>query len=55
VTEEYARRVFSRLSGGDGVAFAEQGGSRFTFKHVGNTLYGDRGAPGEVLTGGMST
>lgn len=38
-----------------GVAFAEQGGSRFTFKHVGNTLYGDRGAPGEVLTRGMST
>jgi hypothetical protein len=38
-----------------GVAFADQGGSRFTLKHVGNTLYGDRGAPGEVLTGGMST
>ena len=28
-----------------GVAFAERGGSRFTLKHVGNTLYGIRRDP----------
>ena len=28
-----------------GVAFAEQGGSRFTLKHVGDTLYGIRRDP----------